>query len=194
WVEAYIPGTGWLEFEPTIGFSGNVNIDYDIPLDTFEQEEIVQPEQNPEQPQKKEQVSNKEQSKSMFSLDMLWTWLKKFAYVWIIVFVLLMISGIALYLQRKTWLPKMHVRVYRKKTANWSTFDSSYHILLKQLSRIGLRMRDGETLHMFAERVDASLETDQMQKLTAVYEQHVYGKDKQEVDFIKLKESWEYLI
>ncbi|MGD2199439.1 transglutaminase TgpA family protein [Lysinibacillus fusiformis] len=194
WVEAYISGTGWMEFEPTIGFSGNVNIDYDIPLDTSEQEEIVQPEQKPEQPQKQEQVYNKEQSKSMFSLDMLWTWLKKFAYVWIIVFVLLMISGIALYLQRKTWLPKMHVRVYRKKTANWSTFDSSYHILLKQLSRIGLRMRDGETLHMFAERVDASLETDQMQKLTAVYEQHVYGKDKHEVDFIKLKESWEYLI
>ncbi len=194
WVEAYIPGTGWMEFEPTIGFSGNVNIDYDIPLDTSEQEEIVQPEQKPEQPQKQEQVSNKEQSKSMFSLDMLWTWLKKFAYVWIIVFVLLMVSGIALYLQRKTWLPKMHVRVYRKKTANWSTFDSSYHILLKQLSRIGLRMRDGETLHMFAERVDASLETDQMQKLTAVYEQHVYGKDKHEVDFMKLKESWEYLI
>lgn len=194
WVEAYIPGTGWMEFEPTIGFSGNVNIDYDIPLDTSEQEEIVQTEQKTEQPQKQEQVSNKEQSKSMFSLDMLWTWLKKFAYVWIIVFVLLMISGIALYLQRKTWLPKMHVRVYRKKTANWSTFDSSYHILLKQLSRIGLRMRDGETLHMFAERVDASLETDQMQKLTAVYEQHVYGKDKHEVDFMKLKESWEYLI
>lgn len=194
WVEAYIPGTGWMEFEPTIGFSGNVNIDYDIPLDTSEQEEIVQPEQKPEQPQKQEHVSNKEQSKSMFSLDRLWTWLKKFAYVWIIVFVLLIISGIALYLQRKTWLPKMHVRVYRKKTANWSTFDSSYHILLKQLSRIGLRMRDGETLHMFAERVDASLETDQMQKLTAVYEQHVYGKDKQEVNFTKLKESWEYLI
>ncbi|GED65807.1 transglutaminase TgpA family protein [Lysinibacillus fusiformis] len=194
WVEAYIPGTGWMEFEPTIGFSGNVNIDYDIPLDTSEQEEIVQPEQKPEQPQKQEHVSNKEQSKSMFSLDRLWTWLKKFAYVWIIVFVLLIISGIALYLQRKTWLPKMHVRVYRKKTANWSTFDSSYHILLKQLSRIGLRMRDGETLHMFAERVDASLETDQMQKLTAVYEQRVYGKDKQEVNFIKLKESWEYLI
>ncbi|WP_291757374.1 transglutaminase TgpA family protein [Lysinibacillus sp. UBA5990] len=194
WVEAYIPGTGWMEFEPTIGFSGNVNIDYDIPLDTSEQEEIVQPEQKTEQPQKQEQVSNKEQSKSMFSLDMLWTWLKKFAYIWIIVFVLLIISGIALYLQRKTWLPKMHVRVYRKKTANWSTFDSSYQILLKQLSRIGLRMRDGETLHMFAERVDASLETDKMQKLTAVYEQHVYGKDKQEVDFMKLKESWEYLI
>ncbi|PIJ95988.1 DUF4129 domain-containing transglutaminase family protein [Lysinibacillus sphaericus] len=194
WVEAYIPGTGWMEFEPTIGFSGNANIDYDIPLDTSEQEEILQPEQKPEQPQQQEQVSNKEQSKSTFSLDMLWAWMKKFAYVWGIGLILLLISGIALYLQRKTWLPKMHVRAYRKKTADWSTFDSSYHILLKQLSRIGLRMRDGETLHMFAERVDASLETDEMQKLTAVYEQHVYGKDKQEVDFMKLKESWEYLI
>ena len=194
WVEAFIPGTGWMEFEPTIGFTGNVNIDYDIQLDSSEQEELVQPEQKPEQPQQQEQVSDKEQAKSTFSFDKFWTWLKKFVYVWIIVFVLLIISGISLYLQRKTWLPKIHVRAYRKKTADWSTFDSSYHVLLKQLSRIGLRRRDGETLRMFAERVDASLETDEMQKLTAVYEQHVYGKDKQEVDFMKLKESWEYLI
>ena len=30
WVEAYVPGTGWMEFEPTIGFSGTANIDYDL--------------------------------------------------------------------------------------------------------------------------------------------------------------------
>lgn len=108
--------------------------------------------------------------------------------------VLLIIISITLYLQRKTWIPKMHVRVYRKKVADWSNFDSSYHVLLKQLSRIGLRRRDGETLRAFAERVDAALETDEMQKLTEVYEQHVYGKDKEEVDFRELKESWEYLI
>jgi len=65
---------------------------------------------------------------------------------------------------------------------------------MKQLSRIGLRRKDGETLRAFAERVDMSLETDKMQKLTVVYEQHIYGKEAYSVDFKELKESWEYLI
>ncbi|MGG2072192.1 transglutaminase domain-containing protein [Lysinibacillus irui] len=194
WVEAYIPGAGWMEFEPTIGFSGNVNIDYDVPLDTSNQEEVIQPEQKPEQKKQQKEVTEKVQSQATFSLDAVWTWLKKYTYVWIGIIVLLIITGISLYLKRKTWIPKMHVRLYRKKAADWSNFDSSYHVLLKQLSRIGLRRRDGETLRAFAERVDLALETDEMQKLTVVYEQHVYGKDKEDVDFIKLKESWEYLI
>jgi len=194
WVEAYIPGAGWMEFEPTIGFSGNVNIDYDVPLDTSDQEEVIQPEQKPEQKKQQKEVTEKVQSPATFSLDAVWTWLKKYTYVWIGIIVLLIITGISLYLKRKTWIPKMHVRSYRKKAADWSNFDSSYHVLLKQLSRIGLRRRDGETLRAFAERVDLALETDEMQKLTVVYEQHVYGKDKEDVDFIKLKESWEYLI
>ncbi|WP_445478517.1 DUF4129 domain-containing transglutaminase family protein [Lysinibacillus irui] len=194
WVEAYIPGSGWMEFEPTIGFSGNVNIDYDVPLDTSDQEEVLQQEQKPEQKKPQKEVSEKVQSSSTFSLDAVWTWLKKFTYVWIGIIALLIITSVSLYLQRKTWIPKMHVRSYRKKAADWSNFDSSYHVLLKQLSRIGLRRKDGETLRAFAERVDAALETDEMQKLTVVYEQHVYGKDKEEVDLMKLKESWEYLI
>nr|WP_283164840.1 DUF4129 domain-containing protein [Lysinibacillus sp. Bpr_S20] len=88
----------------------------------------------------------------------------------------------------------MQVRAFRKKEADWTTFDASYNALTKQLSRIGLRRKDGETLRAFATRVDESLETEEMQRLTDVYEQLIYGKDRQEVDFVKLKESWEYLI
>ncbi|MGA3602407.1 transglutaminase TgpA family protein [Lysinibacillus agricola] len=194
WVEAYVPGTGWMEFEPTIGFSGNVNIDYDIKQDTPQQEQVLQPEKKQEQPEKEESAPKKETSSSTFSLDTVWTWVKKLTYVWIALGILMIIVGITLFMQRKTWIPKMQVRAYRKKEANWTNFDASYHALTKQLSRIGLRRKDGETLRAFAERVDASLETEQMLKLTAVYEQHIYGKDKQEVDFMKLKESWEYLI
>ena len=192
WVEAYVPGAGWMEFEPTIGFTGNVNIDYDLPLDTPEQDEVIEPEQKPEQPQ--QQGAQEAQNRSTLSLDAIWTWLKKLTYVWVGLLVLLMIIAITLFFQRKKWIPKMHVRAYRKKAADWSSFDSSYHVLLKQLARIGLRKRDGETLRAFAERVDAALETDEMQKLTAVYEQHVYGNEVQEIDFVELKESWEYLI
>jgi hypothetical protein len=195
WVEAYVPGTGWMEFEPTIGFAGNVNIDYDIVQDTPQQEQVLQPEEKQEQPKKEEQEPKKETSSSTsFSFDSVWTWMKKFTYVWIALGILMILVGIALFMQRKTWIPKMQVRAFRKKEADWTNFDASYHVLTKQLSRIGLRRKDGETLRAFATRVDASLETEEMQKLTAIYEQHIYGKDKQEVDFVKLKESWENLI
>lgn len=195
WVEAYIPGTGWMEFEPTIGFSGNVNIDYDIEQDTPQQEQVLEPEKKQEQPKKEEQEPKKETSGSTtFSFDSVWTWVKKHIYVWIALVILMIIASITLFMQRKTWIPKMQVRAFRKKEADWTNFDASYHVLTKQLSRIGLRRKDGETLRAFATRVDESLETEEMQKLTAVYEQHIYGKDKQEVDFAKLKESWENLI
>jgi len=194
-VEAYVPGTGWMEFEPTIGFSGDVNIDYDIEQDTPQQEQVLEPETKQEQPMKDEQEPKKETSSSTsFSFDSVWTWVKKHTYVWIALVGLMIIAGTALFMQRKTWIPKMQVRAFRKKEADWTNFDASYHVLTKQLSRIGLRRKDGETLRAFAIRVDASLETEGMQKLTAVYEQHIYGKDKHEVDFIELKESWEYLI
>lgn len=46
WVEAYVPGTGWMEFEPTIGFSRNMNINYDMEQeqDAPQQEQVLQPE------------------------------------------------------------------------------------------------------------------------------------------------------
>jgi len=193
WVEAYVPGTGWMEFEPTIGFTGNVNIDYDIKKETPQQEQVTQPEEKQEQP-KKEQAPKQKAASSTFSIDVVWTWMKKLTYVWLALLVLLIAVSISLYTKRRTWIPKMQIRAYRKKDANWTNFDASYHDLMKQLSRIGLRRKDGETLRAFAERVDMSLETDKMQKLTVVYEQHIYGKEAYSVDFKELKESWEYLI
>ncbi|MGN4127544.1 DUF3488 and DUF4129 domain-containing transglutaminase family protein [Lysinibacillus sphaericus] len=194
WVEAYIPGTGWIEFEPTIGFSGTVNIDYDLQDEPSQQEEVLQPEEPKEQPQKQQPETKKATTSSPFSLSDVWTWLKKHKYVWLTVIVLVAVVSLTLFMQRKTWIPKMQVRAYRKKEADWKNFDASYQVLTKQLSRIGLRRKDGETLRAFAQRVDASLETAEMQKLTAVYEQHIYGNDAKDIDFVKLKESWEYLI
>lgn len=192
WVEAYVPGTGWMEFEPTIGFSGTVNIDYDLDLDT-DVEEPAQKEEAPKK-EKEEPETKKATSGSLLNFKAIWTWLKEHPYVWGGFVLIVVIVLITMYMNRKTWIPKMHVRSYRKKEADWSTFDSSYHVLTKQLSRIGLRRRDGETLRAFAERVDAALETEEMKKLTSVYEQRIYSKQPQEVDFAKLKESWEYLI
>mgnify|MGYP000918038079 FL=1 len=171
-----------------------MNIDYDLQQNRPQQEEVLQPEEKPAQQQKKEQPTEQTANNSAFSLDRVWAWVKSLKYVWFTLMALLIIIGVALFVQRKTWIPKMQVRVYRKKEADWSSFDASYQALTKQLGRIGLKRNHGETLRAFAERVDASLETEEMQKLTAVYEQHIYGKNAQDVDFVKLRESWEYLI
>lgn len=194
WVEAYVPGTGWIEFEPTIGFSGTVNINYDLQKETPEQENVLKPEEKPEQQPKKEQTAKNSTAAATFSLDSVWTWLKSLKYVWLAILALLIIIAVTLFVQRKTWIPKMQVRVYRNKEADWTNFEASYQALTKQLVRIGLSRKHGETLRAFAERVDASLETDEMQKLTAVYEHHIYSNHGQEVDFVKMRESWEYLI
>lgn len=57
WVEAYMPGVGWMMFEPTIGFTGASSIDFDLEIDTSEPEEEEmpdrpepEPEAQPEQP------------------------------------------------------------------------------------------------------------------------------------------------
>lgn len=193
WVEAYVPGTGWIEFEPTIGFSGTVNIDYDLELNTDVEEEPAQLEET-QKKEKEQSETKKATSISSFNLQKIRTWLKEHPFIWGgFVFVVLMVL-MTMYLKRKTWIPKMHIRAYRKKEANWSTFNSSYHLLTKQLARIGLRRKDGETLRAFAKRVDAALETEEMRKLTSVYEQHIYSKQPQEINFTEMKESWEYLI
>src|SRR5690606_15763203 len=57
WVEAYMPGVGWMMFEPTIGFTGSSSIDFDLEIDASEPEEEEmpdrpepEPEAQPEQP------------------------------------------------------------------------------------------------------------------------------------------------
>jgi signal transduction histidine kinase len=193
WVEAYIEGAGWMPFEPTIGFANPANISYDLPEDeellTPEEQEPEEQEETPpeeltiEEPEQKEE----EKEKTAFSF----AWLK------IALFILLGVSivgVIALWFTRKKWLPKYYINQYRRQEKTESSYVTAYARLLRQLNNYGLKRKDNQTLSSYAIEVDRFFDTDDMTKLTDVYERLIYSKDVDPKQFDELKESWEYLI
>lgn len=201
WVEAYLPGIGWMPFEPTIGFSGVNNIDFDVEISDQERDEL-QPEERQQleqQEQNKEQKTQATKDKDATKLfSDLWknivTWLKQYQAVFYWIAAGLIATAIWLYFIRLKWLPKVYVSKYRKKGIDETSYEKVYDILLKQLKTYGLKREPGETLAAFATRVDEHFETGHMRRLTAVYEMYIYSKTFEKVDFEKLQESWEYLI
>ncbi|MEG0259471.1 MAG: transglutaminaseTgpA domain-containing protein [Lysinibacillus sp.] len=192
WVEAYIPGSGWMEFEPTIGFLNDINIDNDIEKN---EEQVLEKPKKPETkptPKKEEKKEQRDTESSIIAKA--WKWLKDHPIVWWSVGIFIVALVLMLFMSRRKWVPKMHVRSYRKKEANWSNFEASYSVLMTQLLHLGLRREEGETLRAFANRVDTMLETDDMKKLTDVYEQYIYGEQPININFDEMKESWENLI
>ena len=192
WVEAYIDGVGWMPFEPTIGFANQAAINFDLELDDAAtddqlQEQEQQRQEMEQQEKEREQVIQQEEQQTKASSVSVSKWL------WLIAIVLVIVAGI-LYKWRRKWLPKVQVATHRRKPPNTATVQSSYKALLKQLEFTGLKRQKSETLQAFAKRVDEHFGTDDMSKITALYEKTIYSKDTMTFDFIEIKESWEYLI
>lgn len=191
WVEAYIEGVGWMPFEPTIGFDNQADINFDLELDESATEEQLleqeQQRQETEQQKEEEQATKQEKQQPKASGGTVSKWL------WFIPIVLLVIAGIVYKLRRK-WLPKVHVATHRRKPSNAATVQSSYKALLKQLEFAGLKRQKSETLQAFAKRVDDHFGTNDMSKITALYEKTIYSKDTTTFNFSEIQESWEYLI
>lgn len=190
WVEAYIDGIGWMPFEPTIGFSNPVNIDYDVDLSENQPEQL--PEADDENvPEVEEQPENDDLATGSTSsaVD-----LSKYKWLLYVLGGAFVIALIVLWKKRGKWQPKLIIQINRSKLKDEATFEDGYFILLKQLERIHLKRRQDETLQQFAQRVDGQLQTTKMSDLTAVYEQIIYAGGSSNFDAAKMKEIWEYLI
>lgn len=199
WVEAYIPGVGWMQFEPTIGFNDFNQIIDDTkkdnspsnqtdtstaPKDEPVAEQQPKKEQQPNVKEKKEQQNQANEAGSNTSSSNKW--------LLPVICIALVLLAYIVWRSRKKWLPRLMLLRYRSKKS--VSIEQAYNDLLRMLALVNLKKRQGETLQQFAKRVDGQFGEQHMQRFTEQYERHVYDPDTNFVAWDELKESWQYLI
>jgi transglutaminase-like putative cysteine protease len=197
WVEIYFPGIGWVPFEPTLGYSSNVQINYDDEGQSAVQSEIpeeTQKEEPAETATEEKDVKEQNSSNSFIALiqsargffQNQWKWMTISAAGVLI----LVLAG---YFLRGRWLPYYFTWRF-KWTSKDENFPTAYMILLKELDRYGLNRQNGQTLRDYAQYVDSYFKSSEMSQLTSRYERLIYKGDLKQGSWAEMKELWENLI
>jgi transglutaminase-like putative cysteine protease len=197
WLEVYFPGSGWLAFEPTPGFSNNVSLNFDTYKQETPKAETPVPVKKPEpvKPDRKEEVDTK--ATSTFSFKLFWLKIKLFfknEWKWILIGgMVLALLAVIIYRKRSRWLP--HYLLFRFKfKKNDDSFGLAYVALLKQLELYGLKRKSDQTLRDYAKYVDTFFSTREMTRLTDRYELLLYKGALKNGTWEETKELWENLI
>ena len=196
WVEAYIPGVGWVNFEPTIGFNSTRSIEYDLETeDTQEEVLTIEEETEPDEviEEEKKETPKTAQGDSRFFGNVT-KFFENNKIILMIILLVLLAAAFVLYKMRGKWFPKVYIRLYKRKEFNERSFESSYLQLLNLLEMKEFKRKEGQTLQVFAKEIDAYFGTSHMSTLTSAYEEFIYSRDESQVNVIQMKESWEYLI
>lgn len=196
WVEAYMPGIGWMPFEPTIGFNGvsNVNFDIEVAEEDAKEPELIKRPENKKKQEQDQQAAKRKNTEDSWLLQIIPDWLRSWVAVSTLAGVSVAIIGGGLYTTRKKWMPRLTVRNGRNKTEGWETFALQYEQLLKHLTRVGISKPVGTTLMTYAKEVDRMRGDEKMSTLTAVYEKGLYGQKETNQDWTELRKIWEDLI
>lgn len=194
WVEAYFPGVGWINFEPTIGFSNGANLEYDLETQS---EAIEAPKPvEPDTPEKKNPVKENTEVSRSFTEVMQdfgkWISTNKTAIIWSVVGLFML--SLIVYRFRRRWISKVLIPLNRMRKNDWESYEKMYHQLLWLLKLYGLDREQGQTLSSYAKTIDTYFGGNDMRKLTDAYEKGFYGEDKDSINYASLKEKLENLI
>ncbi|CAH0209438.1 DUF4129 domain-containing transglutaminase family protein [Peribacillus simplex] len=191
WVEVYFAEIGWVPFEPTKGFDGEVEF-YDSEL----KQEVMNPEEPPTiEEQTKKGTRERQDTPDRETRSPVKTGIVNME--WFLKWTAITLSGVLIlasigYFFRRKWIPHLQILRYRKKTG--AHFSTAYLILLKQLKRAGLVRPEGQTLREYAAYVDAVYDTDEMSELTAKYELMIYRGDVEDGEWKHFQKGWESLM
>ncbi|ARF13860.1 transglutaminaseTgpA domain-containing protein [Sporosarcina ureae] len=193
WVEVYIPEIGWMPFEPTLGFTHPTEIEFDIPNESSEEEEIKKTVK-PEVEKEKELPKKTKGSPAFDAFKQKYVWLFSQWWIYVSLFVLIVGASLIVYSKRSNWLPKWRIKQLRKLPNGRAKFEQQFTQLLQQLARTGLPKDTAMTLSNYAKLVDERYGGDRMAVLTNAYETGIYGNDWETQEWDKLNKVWEDLI
>lgn len=183
WVEVYFEEVGWVPFEPTKGFSSNVEYAADdIDEDIDENEEEAEDEENsgeddPEIPDPDEGSTSPDDNSNGRAP----TWFSA-GYVIAALVLILVAIGITLYKTRHRWQTAIVSRKLKRKE-DVESFEAAYQYVLRLLENRGMGKQSDQTLREYAKQIDERFETTNMQVLTSQYEQLLYNdKPTQKID------------
>lgn len=203
WVEVFFPSIGWVPFEPTVGFTNNVSVNYDIDTETdTETDEAAVPEEQetPETPESMEEEDptlGADSEEQGFTFGQKWEDMKAFVSENKLAFfgagLIFALAVLMLYRMRFRWLPRVLIFYYGIKKDD-EIFMKAYLSLLKQLDRYGLKRDETQTLSAYAREVDSFFSTKEMSTLTGQYERIIYRQEKKVPQWSDMRELWENLI
>ena len=196
WVEVYFPNVGWVSFEPTPGFTSNLNLLYDE-NETVANTTPISPQE--EQKQEKEVQEDEKKAEKSFSYTELWKKITEFIVYHAVSILSILLAttviGFIIFLLRVKWFPFYYIwRIRGLKVEDDEKFMKAYVVLLKQLDRYGLDRKKGQTLRDYAMSIDRHFSTTEMSQLTAIYEKRLYGNNTENSDWKAIDQLWEYLI
>ncbi|WP_062052544.1 transglutaminaseTgpA domain-containing protein [Bacillus sp. JCM 19034] len=190
WVEVYFPEVGWVPFEPTQGFSNM----YDF-LETYEEEAPVEEEEVTDATNEEEEIDEQEneeaemeeeEQQSEESVASVQNWTIPGG-KWILLGMLL-IGTIILIMKMKKIVLYINIKWYEKSTR--LDFVSAFERLLRLLAVVGYKRQSGETLRVYAKRIDKQFDTDEMGEMTREYERILYGGKSEHSSWKQQKGHW----